>query len=132
MSSHSPQGAGYRYVLVVENEPSLRDYYRAVLQQAGFAAVAVDDGLSALRWIEHENAQALMLDLVLPRPGGYDMEQLLSGQQDTQQTLIVVVTGSDTSGLNLDDFACILRNPASADELIAAVARCVRRKASSG
>ena len=124
----SPRGVGHRYALVVEDDPPLRQYYRAILQQAGFPAVAVEDGLRALRWMELKTPRAVVLDLVLPGLGGRDVQQELKADPDRQQIPIVVVSGEDTSGLNPDDFACILRKPVSADELIAAIERCVGRK----
>jgi CheY-like chemotaxis protein len=64
---------------------------------------------------------------MLPQLGGLDVQQELRGNPDTQQIPIVVVSGNDTRGLNPDDFACIVRKPVSADELIEAVQRCLRR-----
>jgi hypothetical protein len=46
---------------------------------------------------------------------------------ETQQIPIVIVSGTDTSELNSLDFACILRKPVDADQLIAAVQRCLGR-----
>jgi DNA-binding response OmpR family regulator len=112
--------------LVIEDDPSLRDYYRAALQHAGFAAVAVEDGLSALRWLEQDQPLAVVLDLALPRVSGLDVQQELRGNPITQQIPIVVVSGNDTSALNPDEFACILPKPVDADALIDAVQRCLR------
>jgi two-component system response regulator MprA len=115
-----------RYVLVVEDDRGLREFYRAALQFAGFPAIAVEDGLSALHHIDSVKPQAVVLDLGLPRLAGLDVQQELKPRPDTQQIPIVIVSGTDTSGLDQNDFACILRKPVSAEELIAAVERCVR------
>ena len=39
-------------VLIVEDDPALRELYRWALRDAGFALVAVSDGLEALRHLE--------------------------------------------------------------------------------
>jgi len=116
---------GQRYVLVVEDDRALREHYRAALQFAGFAAIAVEDGLTALHYIDSAKPRAVVLDLGLPRLGGLDVQQELKARPDTQHIPIVIVSGSDTSGLSQDDFACILRKPVSAETLIAAVEQCL-------
>jgi DNA-binding response OmpR family regulator len=120
-----PPGAGQRYVLVVEDDSALREYYRSTLQFAGFPAIAVEDGLSALQHIDSAKPRAVVLDLGLPRLPGLDVQQELKARPETQHIPIVIVSGTDTSGLNPSDFACILHKPVSAAELIAAVERCV-------
>ena len=119
---------GQRYVLIVEDDASLRELYRTALRNAGFAVVAVDDGLSALHLIESQRPRAVVLDLELPRLGGLDVHQELKSRPDTQQIPVIVVSGQDTSALDQADFACILRKPITMDQLIAAVQRCLNKR----
>lgn len=116
-----------RYVLVVEDDPALRDLYRSTLRSAGYAVVAVEDGLDALRRVERGRPDAVVLDLGLPKLGGRDVHRELKARPDTQHIPIIVVSGHDTSDLNPRDFACILTKPASVDALIDAVQNCIRR-----
>jgi len=116
-----------RYVLVVEDDPTLRELYRSSLRAAGYAVVAVSDGLDALRRVEREAPDAVVLDLALPRLGGRDVQKELKSAPDTKHIPIVVVSGTDTSDLDPDDFACVLNKPIDVDALIAAVQNCLRR-----
>jgi len=116
-----------RYVLVVEDDPTLREMYRSALRAAGYAVVAVSDGLDALRRVERETPDAIVLDLGLPRLGGRDVQKELKSAPDTRHIPIVVVSGSDTSDLDPDDFACVLAKPISSDALINAVQKCLTR-----
>ena len=116
-----------RYVLVVEDDAPLRDLYRVALRAAGYAVVAVEDGLDALRRVERGRPDAVVLDLGLPRLGGRDVHRELKASPDTKDIPIVVVSGDDTSDLNPRDFACILKKPTNVDTLIAAVQNCLRR-----
>jgi DNA-binding response OmpR family regulator len=120
-----------QYVLVVEDDASLRELYRSALRTAGFEVVAVEDGLSALHRLDSGIPRAVVLDLDLPRVGGRDVQAELKSRPDTQLIPIVVVSGKDTDDLNPRDFACILRKPVSTDELIAAVQRCIVRAATA-
>ena len=114
-------------MLVVEDDPDLRALYRATLQLEGFAVVAVEDGVDALRQIELDHPAAVVLDLDLPRLAGRDVQREIQGHTDTRDIPIVVVTGGDTSDLNPTDFACILRKPLDPETIVTAVRRCLRK-----
>src|SRR5688572_26673847 len=122
-----PSSIGQRYVLVVEDDAGLRELYRSALRNAGFGVVAVEDGLSALHRVESVKPRAVVLDLDLPKLGGRDVQQELKARRDTQHIPILVVSGTDTEDLNPEDFACILRKPISADELVSAVQQCLAK-----
>jgi CheY-like chemotaxis protein len=117
-------------ILVIEDDEDTRRLYRASLSAAGFAVIAVADGVDALRYIEHARPpQAVVLDLELPRLGGHDVYRELAAHHPTSDIPIVIVTGSDTSALDEDDFACVLRKPILPDALVHAVENCLRRRA---
>lgn len=113
-------------VLVVEDDAALRNLYRASLQLEGYAVIAVEDGLDALRYIDTTAPSAIVLDLDLPRLGGRDVQRELTAGMDTNGIPIIIVTGGDTSDLNPKDFACILRKPLHPEKLVDAVRRCLR------
>jgi two-component system OmpR family response regulator len=117
-----------RYVLVVEDDAALREHYRSTLRAAGYAVVGVEDGLDALRRIDTEKPKAVVLDLGLPRLNGRALSRELRAHPQTQDIPVIVVTGTDTSDLNPDQFAGILRKPIDPDALVQAVQKCVRKQ----
>lgn len=117
-----------RYILVVEDDPGLRDLYRSALRSSGYAVVAVEDGIDALRRVERGRPDAVILDLGLPRLNGRDVQRELKSSPDTRDIPIVVVSGTDTSDLDPADFACVMHKPINADALIRAVQKCVRSR----
>lgn len=114
-------------VLIVEDDPSLRSFYRAMLQLEGFDVTAVEDGIDALRQIELDPPDAIVLDLGLPRLGGRDVQREIRGRMDTRRIPIVIVTGEPVDDLDRSECACILRKPLEPQLLITAVRDCVRR-----
>jgi CheY-like chemotaxis protein len=61
-------------VLVVEDEPHVRELIRLVLVRAGHEAVTVDGPHAALAALNHQPAISLMLvDVVMPEMDGYDL-----------------------------------------------------------
>lgn len=111
-------------VLVVEDDPALREMYRAALVAAGFVVFAVEDGIDALRFLEARAPAAVVLDLGLPRLHGRDVHREMSAHGLTQRIPVVVVTG-EPGALNEKDFTCVLRKPIRPDALAAAVHRCI-------
>ena len=114
-------------VLVVEDDSSLREMYRSALVSAGYAVVAVEDGMDALRRVERDAPQAVVLDMALPRMNGRDVQRELSSRPETSNIPIVVVSGSDISDLNEADFASVLRKPIHAEAVVYAIDKCFRR-----
>jgi DNA-binding response OmpR family regulator len=108
-------------VLVVEDDPNLRDLYRMALTSAGYVVVAVEDGLDALRRLDDRAPNAVVLDLALPRVGGRDVHREMRARPHTRNVPVVIVSGTDVDDLNPADFASVLRKPALPDAVVAAV-----------
>src|SRR5688572_24615189 len=113
-------------ILVVEDDPALRTFYRSALMIAGYTVITVQDGIEALRRIESSAPDLIVLDISLPRLGGRDVLQELKAHTDTRRIPIMVVSGTETRDLDPEDVACIMRKPVTAEELITAVEKCLR------
>lgn len=113
-------------MLVVEDDPTLRESFRSTLTIAGYSVTAVEDGLNALRLVDQGTVpSAIVLDIGLPRLGGYDLKREFHAHVETRHIPIVVVTGSDVD-IDEREFACVLRKPIHPDALVDAVAKCLR------
>ncbi len=112
-------------VLIVEDDPELRTLYRTALALAGYVVVAVDDGVEALRRIDADPPDIVVLDMGLPRLGGRDVHREVLSHPETSRIPIIAVTG-DARGLNTHDFACVIQKPVDLDALVRAVERCWR------
>src|SRR5262245_17865096 len=101
--------------------------YRACLRSAGYAVHAVGDGASALRYLEQWHPSAVVLDLALPLVDGRDVQCEVKARPDTRNIPIVVVSGTDMSDLNEEDFASLLMKPIEPDVLVFSVENSIRR-----
>jgi DNA-binding response OmpR family regulator len=111
-------------VLIVEDDPELRTLYRTALALEGYAVVAVADGIDALRHIDADPPDLMVLDIGLPLLSGADVQREVVSHAETRTMPIVVVTGN-ARGLDHNDFACILQKPIDLDTLVHAVERCL-------
>lgn len=125
-------GSLNKSVLVVEDDPSLRDLYRAVLRSAGYDVAVATDGADALRYVEQQRPNAVVLDLSLPLIGGRDVHRELKSRPETRQIPIVVVTGTDSSDLDPRDFAAVHAKPIQPETLISSVRSSIRRADRAG
>ena len=115
-------------MLVVEDDPALRNLYRSALRQAGYAVIDVEDGVAALRALESTRPAAVVLDLALPGIDGRDLHRELRAHPHTRDIPVIVVSGEDTTDLRESEFACILKKPLNLDTLLAAIEDCLRRR----
>ena len=53
-------------VLVVEDDPDMRDLERAVLELGGYSVTLAGNGAEALRHLEHSRPDGIILDLMMP------------------------------------------------------------------
>jgi DNA-binding response OmpR family regulator len=113
-------------ILIVEDDPSLRAFYRTILTLEGYAVVVAEDGIDALQRFEEQQIGAVVLDLGLPRLRGEDVGREIASHRAIRAVPIIVVTGSDTAHLNPDYFTCVLQKPITAEALIKAVKNCLR------
>jgi CheY-like chemotaxis protein len=93
---------------------------------SGYTVVAFEDGIDALRHIETDAPDLVILDIELPRLSGRDVQQELAAHATTRNIPIVVVTGSETAALDPRAFFCILRKPVAEDRLVAVVEHCMK------
>ena len=116
----SPAGT----VLIVEDDAALRPSYRVALTFEGYDVQEARGGFEALRRLESNRPDLVILDLSLPGVDGFTVRQELAAHAHTRHIPIVIVTGSQE---NLDhmEVACLLRKPVSPDRLIEAVKSCL-------
>ncbi|MCU0411222.1 MAG: response regulator [Bacteroidetes bacterium] len=70
----SPAKKPQHTILLVEDEESLLDVLKLVLESSGYRVLTAADGEEAvaLYWQEHRNIALVLSDMGLPRMGGWD------------------------------------------------------------
>jgi len=82
-------------LLVVEDEPTLREALLRLITQWGYAAQAAANGREALDWLELELFDLVLLDLGLPDRDGLEVCRSLR-RAGRHQPLVLMLTGRDS------------------------------------
>lgn len=89
--------AGAPRILVVENDPDIRQFLQDCLQAKGYRVQTAVDGIHALDAVHAETFEGMILDIGTPSVDGMDVLQKI--RRWDQQIPIVMVTASDSKEL---------------------------------
>jgi DNA-binding response OmpR family regulator len=128
MSSVKAAGQTPATVLVVDDEPTLRQTLEFNLRQEGYDVALASDGPEALTLARSRRPDLIVLDIMLPGMDGLDVCRILRGES-TVPILLLSARGEEVDrviGLELgaDDY---LTKPFAMRELVARVKAMLRR-----
>jgi DNA-binding response OmpR family regulator len=115
-------------ILVVDDEPSIREVVSLYLRRAGYEVVVAADGQAALEALEAHPPDLVVLDLMLPKVDGIEITRQLRAGGDTP--IIMLTARRDETdrilGLEMgaDDYVV---KPFSPRELVSRVKAVLRR-----
>jgi DNA-binding response OmpR family regulator len=80
-------------ILLVEDDPDLRDAMELMLIRAGYYVVATGDGLRAVGLAEEHEPAVAVVDLLLPGQSGFQVTLALKARHG-DRVRVIVVSGS--------------------------------------
>jgi two-component system, OmpR family, response regulator len=116
-------------LLVVDDEPSIRELLTASLRFAGFEVVPAADGAQALKLAEQHRPDLVVLDVMLPDMDGFTVTRKLR-ERGSQMPVLFLTARDETSdkvqGLTVggDDY---VTKPFSLEEVVARIRAVLRR-----
>ena len=120
-------------VLIVEDEQGIARFLKQLCEEAGYSTHVEDDGARALAIARERTFDLILLDVMLPTMGGFEVCRELRAAGVA--SLVLIITASDTLGsivagldAGADDYLC---KPFRVTELQARMRALLRRKESS-
>ncbi|MBE7552235.1 MAG: response regulator transcription factor [Anaerolineales bacterium] len=118
-----------KHILVVDDEPNIREVVELYLRREGFEVEVAGDGAAALAAVERKIPDLIVLDLMLPVLGGLQVTRVLRQGEQSIPIIMLTAKGEEAdriAGLELgaDDY---LAKPFSPKELVARVKAVLRR-----
>lgn len=126
-------------ILVVDDDPDMRDAITIILESRGYQIVTAQDGVEALANLKAEKPDLMMLDLLMPKMDGFAvMKELQDARWSKYRQIPILVLSSvreeashrryelETAlKLEVDDY---IEKPVSPDTLLERVDRLLKKK----
>ncbi|HEY5634804.1 MAG TPA: two-component system response regulator OmpR [Burkholderiaceae bacterium] len=119
-----------RHLLVVDDDPKLRELLRRYLSENQFEVSLAHDATAMNRLIQRQPFDLIILDLMMPGEDGLSIVRRLRGANDTTPVIMLTAKGDDVDrivGLEMgaDDY---LAKPFNPRELLARIHAVLRRQ----
>lgn len=116
-------------LLIVDDDPHIRELMRLFLENEGFELVEAENGLAALTLIEEEGIALVILDVMMPEMDGWQLVKKIRSFNEELPLLMVTAKGESTDKikgfhLGTDDY---LSKPFDPLELVMRVKALLKR-----
>ena len=110
-------------ILVVDDEPLIRDAVVDLLRDEGYAVATADDGRAALEMVQQEAPSLVLMDVMMPRMDGRAAFRAMR-EHAHGDSLPVILMSAMAEPADLDqEITAFLRKPLDFDQLLALVSR---------
>ncbi|MFC5404858.1 response regulator transcription factor [Cohnella soli] len=118
------------HILVVDDDPQIREVIRTHIEQAGMNALEAASGQQAIERLESGHVDVIVLDLMMDDRDGFEVLHYLKSRRFDTLTIVVSARRQeqdkiDTLGLGADDY---MTKPFSPMELMARIRAVLRRR----
>ncbi len=119
---------GQRTVLVVDDEPHIRELLRQELEAEGYQVRQAKDGREALAQVQYERPSLIIMDVMMPGLSGFEVTNMLKTSPETADIpiLILSILEDKEKGFRLGADGYLIK-PLDTEKLLQAVAALVRR-----
>ena len=110
------------FILIVDDEPHIRQLLRLILEEAGHRTMAVATGAEAVDQARRHHPDVILLDVMMPGISGFDVLQILRSDPITTDIPIIILSMLENRQRGLALGADVyLTKPIERDELLEAV-----------
>ncbi len=85
-------------IVVAEDESATAENIKALLVAKGYKVLTAKDGTEAIDVCRREKPDVLLLDVLMPKMGGFDVCRILKSEAPTQGIKIIMITALGRMG----------------------------------
>jgi putative two-component system response regulator len=119
-------------ILVADDNEANRELLSALLSAEGYRVVCAADGQQALKQVGSDSIDLALLDVVMPRPTGFEVCQAMKSKPETRLIPVVLLTSLNSDDDRIIGIMCgaddFLTKPVNKHELLARVHSLLRLK----
>jgi DNA-binding response OmpR family regulator len=82
-----------RHILIVDDDPDIRETVNAVMQSEGATTTTVADGNAAVKACADDPPDLVVLDMMLPQRSGFLVLEKIKGYEDSP--LVIMITANE-------------------------------------
>jgi nitrogen regulation protein NR(I) len=124
------QELGGSSILIADDEPSIRQVLRDLLEDAGATVREAGSGLEALQAITSDEPDLAILDIRMPEPGGLALLQQLRAKG--MDLPVLIITADDSSAVTIEAIQHgaydYITKPLDLDEVLVVVQRAIEHR----
>lgn len=125
-----------RRIVYIEDEYDMIDLVRLILGQKGYEVVGAIGGREGLTMVQQELPDLVLLDLMMPDMGGWEVYQQMRAMESTREIPVIIITAKAQSidkvlGLNIAKVDDYISKPFSPQELIDSVESVIAKQAAA-
>ncbi len=83
---------GHKVVLVVDDDPSIRELLKQELEAVGYEVWLAQDGMEAIAQVKKRKPDLITLDIMMPQMNGFDVAAVLKSDPTTMDIPIIVLS----------------------------------------
>ena len=113
-------------ILCIEDEPEMIELMRIILERKGYLVKSASGGQEGIDMIREETPDLVLLDLMMPDIGGWEVYQQMKNDPKSANTPVIIVTAKAQSidkvlGLHIAKVDDYISKPFSPSELLTSV-----------
>src|SRR6267143_115634 len=120
----APQGH-HETILVADDNEANRELLSALLSAEGYQVVCAANGQVALARVDGDSIDLALLDVVMPRPTGFEVCQAMKSKAGTRLIPVVLLTSLNSEADRIHGIMCgaddFLNKPVNKHKLLAPV-----------
>lgn len=98
-------------ILIVEDEPPIRELLCDFLVEEGYRVDTVGDGLTALTALADEGYDLVISDIAIPGLGGRELARAIHADRDLRGTPVVLMSATETAAAGGVPCAAFISKP---------------------
>jgi len=119
-------------ILVADDNEANRELVSELLSAEGYQVVCAADGQHAQQAVDSASIDLALLDVVMPRPTGFEVCQAMKSKPETRLIPVILLTGLNSDADRIHGIMCgaddFLNKPVNKHELLARVHSLLRLK----